>query len=329
MAEPFAIGEKLPTLVDNIVASYKSDERTQRIDRHFLPSRDHIVEVTQLLLELVYPGFFGRQDLSTHNVSFHVGELLPRIGNLLYEQSFRCLCYRDEYEGKTISDQPPCDAKARRLAQEFLEKIPAIREVLAGDVQAAYEGDPAATNTDEVILAYPGVLAVTVYRLAHELHVLDVPLMPRIMTEWAHTITGVDIHPGATIGRNFFIDHATGVVIGETTEIGDNVKLYQGVTLGALSFRKDARGRVIRGHKRHPTVEGEVTIYANATVLGGGTTVGRGSVVGASVFLTRAIPAQHAVTHRAPELRLRPKPGVAPESDDASSEDPTDTDFQI
>jgi serine O-acetyltransferase len=306
MTEEFSIGPKLPELVDRIVASYRSDERTQRIDRHHLPSRARIIELTELLLELVYPGYFGRQDLNTHNVGFHVGELLPRVGNLLFDQIYQCLCYQDEAEGKTGGDRTPCDRKARRLTSEFLEKIPEIRDVLAGDVQAAYDGDPAASNTDEVILAYPGVLAVSVYRLAHELYEMDVPLMPRIMTEWAHTHTGVDLHPGATIGLNFFIDHATGVVVGETTHIGDNVKLYQGVTLGALSFPKDERGRLIRGNKRHPTVEDDVTVYANATILGGQTTVGKASVVGASVYLAKAVPAGHVVALRAPELKVKP-----------------------
>ena len=177
---------------------------------------------------------------------------------------------------------------------------------------------------DEVILAYPGVLAVTVYRLAHELYLADVPLMPRIMTEWAHTITGVDIHPGAAIGRSFFVDHATGVVIGETTHIGNNVKLYQGVTLGALSFPKDERGRVIRGRKRHPTLDDGVTIYANATVLGGNTTIGKESILGASVFVTRAVPAQHAVAHRAPELKVKP---TTPDAIANAAEPPND--FQV
>lgn len=325
MTDDFNIGPKLPDLVDRIVASYRSDERTQRVDRRFLPSRERIVELTELLLELVYPGFFGRQDLDAHNVGFHVGELLPKIGRILYEQVFRCLCYQEEYEGKGGADQKPCDKKARRLTMEFLEKVPAIRELLAGDVQAAYDGDPAASNTDEVILAYPGVLAVTVHRLAHELHAMEIPLMPRIMSEWAHTVTGVDLHPGAKIGQGFFIDHATGVVVGETTDIGDNVKLYQGVTLGALSFPKDERGRLIRGRKRHPTVEDDVTIYANATVLGGQTTIGKASVVGASVFLSRKVPAGHVVALRAPELRVKPATREAiSDADEPATEKPGD-----
>jgi serine O-acetyltransferase len=186
----------------------------------------------------------------------------------------------------------------------FLAKLPSIRFTLLEDVQAAFDGDPAATNLDEVILAYPGLLAVSVYRVAHELYQLGVPLMPRIMTEWAHATTGADIHPGARIGQSFFIDHATGVVIGETTEIGGHVKLYQGVTLGAVSHPRDEQGRVIRDAKRHPTVEDGVTIYANATVLGGSTRLGEGSVVGGSVFLTDSVPSKSRVAIKAPELRV-------------------------
>jgi serine O-acetyltransferase len=205
----------------------------------------------------------------------------------------------------------------------FLERTPHVRDLLAGDVQAAYDGDPAAINMDEVILAYPGVLATSVYRFAHELYLMDVPLIPRIMTEWAHAITGTDIHPGARIGRNFFIDHATGVVIGETAEIGNYVKLYQGVTLGALSFPKDERGRLIRGYKRHPTVQDRVTIYANATVLGGDTVIGAGSVIGASVFLTSSVPPNANVKMRDPELRVRPR------GEHANVQTPWGVDFQI
>jgi serine O-acetyltransferase len=304
MADRFQIGEHLSELVDKIVDSYNSDERTRHIDRGYLPNRAEIIETLQLILELLYPGYYGRQNLTRNNVKFHVGELLPRIGERLFEQIHQALCHQDEANGKIAGERAPCDLRARRMTTAFLDRIPAIREMLAGDVQAAYDGDPAAVNTDEVILSYPGVLAVTVYRVAHELYKMELPLIPRIMTEWAHTVTGVDIHPGATIGRNFFIDHATGVVIGETTQIGNNVKLYQGVTLGALSFPKDERGRLIRGYKRHPTVKDRVTIYANATVLGGETTLGQDAVIGGSVFLTSAIPDNARVTVKAPELRV-------------------------
>lgn len=201
----------------------------------------------------------------------------------------------------------PCGDEARRVTQAFLERLPAIREALIEDVQAAYDGDPAASSLDEVILAYPGLLAITVHRVAHELHVMGVPLMPRIMSEWAHSKSGTDIHPGAAIGRSFFIDHATGVVVGETTTIGANVKLYQGVTLGALSIPKDARGRVIRDTKRHPTVEDNVTVYANATVLGGETVIGADAVVGGSVFVTTSVPPSSRVALRPPEMTVRSK----------------------
>ena len=304
MLSKFRIGERLPELVDRIVASYESDERTRHLDRPSLPSGARIIEIIQLLIELAYPDYYGRQGLNRYNVKFHVGELLPRIGEQLHEQVYRALCYQAEVEGKAV-DVDAHDVVAREITMRFLEAAPAVRELIAGDVQAAYDGDPAAVNTDEVILAYPGVLAITVYRFAHELCLMKVPLIPRMMTEWAHSKTGTDIHPGATIGRNFFIDHATGVVVGETTEIGDNVKLYQGVTLGAMSFPKDERGRLIRGYKRHPTVKDNVTVYANATVLGGNTILGEGSIIGASTFLTNSVPPFSYAKGKDAELKVR------------------------
>ena len=303
--ESFEFGEKLPDLVERIVASYHSDPRTHHINRAYLPARAQIIRTIELLLELLYPGYFGRQHLTDHNISYHVGELLPKIGEQLQIEIYQALCHQQEIEGKDRGDRSACAERAHQITVAFLERIPEIRDLLAGDVQAAYDGDPAAQDLHEVILAYPGLLAVSVYRLAHALFELGVPLVPRIMTEWAHVQTGVDIHPGARIGRNFFIDHATGVVVGETTDIGDNVKLYQGVTLGALSIPKDERGRAIRGAKRHPTVKDNVTIYANATVLGGETILGGESVVGGSVFLTSTIPGQCTVSIKPPELRLK------------------------
>ncbi len=307
MPEDFIIGAKLGDLVNRIVASYNADKRTQHIDRVYLPSRTDIVQLVKDLLELIYPGFYGRQHLTRHNVAFHVGDLVPRIAEAAHRQIHMCLCYADETAKAGGAPNESCAGLARERTVQFLEGIPATREMLAGDVQAAYDGDPAAMNVDEVMLAYPGLLAITVQRLAHTLYKLNVPLMPRIMSEWAHTQTGIDIHPGAKIGRNFFIDHGTGVVIGETTEIGDNVKVYQGVTLGALSFPKDAGGRVIRGTKRHPTVKDNATIYANAIILGGDTVIGENSVVGGSVFVTSSVPPDSLVTFKPPELRLKTK----------------------
>lgn len=304
MPEMFDYGEELPALVERLVSSYRSDERTHHIGRVRLPSQRRIVEATQLLIELLYPGYVGRQNLTWHNVPYHVGELLPRVAETLGREILDALCHERESAGGPGGNDA-CEAKARDVTWAFMQRIPALREKLAGDVQAAYDGDPAACSLDEVILSYPGVLAVTVYRIAHELYELRVPLIPRIMSEWAHTKTGVDIHPAARIGRNFFIDHATGVVIGETTQIGDHVKIYQGVTLGALSIAKDERGRVIRELKRHPTVEDGVTIYANAIVLGGETTIGRESVVGGTVFLTQSVPGHCTVNAEPPELRFQ------------------------
>ncbi|MHC4092468.1 MAG: serine O-acetyltransferase EpsC [Planctomycetota bacterium] len=312
MSDEFSIGPRLSQIVDGIVGSYGALGECQHIDRAYLPAPGATVELIERLLELMYPGFFGRQDLTQHNVAYHVGELLPRIGTVAYQQILKSLRYMEELEGN--GGQVPRE-HAAQVTHDFIDRLPRVRQTLSGDVQAAYDGDPAALNTDEVILAYPGLLAVTVYRLAHELYDLGVPLMARIISEWAHSKTGVDIHPGARIGQSFFIDHGTGVVIGETTDIGDQVKLYQGVTLGALSFPKDERGRLIRGYKRHPTVGDHVTIYANAIVLGGETVIGEHAVIGGSVFLTTSVPPYSTITFKPPELKikdrsLQPTPAV-------------------
>jgi serine O-acetyltransferase len=294
----------LPALVEGMLASYRRDPRAQHVNRRFLPSRDEILGIVKLLLELFYPGYFGRQDLTDENLAFHVGNQLSTLREKLERQVETCLCFTAECDGKPAH---PCSEEARRTTERFLACLPAVRDALVLDVQAAYDGDPAASSLDEVILAYPGMLAVTVHRVAHELQEMGVPLMPRIMSEWAHSRSGCDIHPGARIGKSFFIDHSTGVVVGETTTIGSNVKLYQGVTLGALSIPKDERGRVIRDTKRHPTVEDGVTIYANATVLGGRTVIGTDSVVGGSVFVTESVPPSTRVALRPPEMTVRAK----------------------
>jgi serine O-acetyltransferase len=294
----------LERLVDGMIASYRADQRGQHVNRRFLPARDEILDVVRLLLQLFYPGYVGRQDLTDDNLEYHVGTLLSTLREKVHRQVETCLCFAAESEARP---HVACGDEARRVTSTFLERLPAIRAALIEDVQAAYDGDPAAASLDEVILAYPGLLAITVHRVAHELHVLGVPLMPRIMSEWAHAKSGADIHPGATIGRCFFIDHATGVVVGETTTIGANVKLYQGVTLGALSIPKDARGRVIRDTKRHPTVEDGVTVYANATVLGGETVLGEDSVLGGSVFVTTSVPPGSRVALRPPDMTVRSK----------------------
>lgn len=292
---------ELDDIVASVLASYRSDPRAQFVNRKFLPSRDEIIEITKLFLQLFYPGYFGRQDLTDENLAFHVGGLVSGLRDKLARQIELCLCHAAECGAIVTS----CADEAQRLANRVLYRVPELRRILITDIAAALDGDPAASSLHEIVLAYPGLLAVTVFRVAHELHALGVPLLPRIMTEWAHAQTGADIHPGATIGASFFIDHATGVVIGETSHIGQNVKLYQGVTLGAISHPKDESGRLIRSMKRHPTVEDDVTVYANATVLGGSTSLGSGSIVGGSVFLTRTIPPGSRVAMKPPELNVR------------------------
>jgi serine O-acetyltransferase len=299
----------LRNLTGQLLDSYLSDERARRIAHRYLPSRETIEEILQSVLDLMYPGYFGRRDLSAANLDAHVAGLVESLAPKLEREIEHCLCYGREREAG-LAEFTGCASRAHELAEIFMGRLPEIRGLLIRDVQAAFDGDPAATNLDEVILAYPGVLAVSVYRIAHALHDLGVPMMARIMTEWAHSRTGADIHPGATIGAAFFIDHATGVVIGETTIIGEGVKLYQGVTLGALSFPRDANGQIIRGRKRHPTVESGSTLYANATVLGGNTVVGADSVIGGSVFLTHSVPPRSRVSLKEPELRVGTRDGA-------------------
>jgi serine O-acetyltransferase len=298
------------TVGSKLLGSYLGDERARRISHRYLPSREGIVEILQLVLDLMYPGYFGRQDLDADSLGAHVEQMVAALVPKLEHEMEHCLCYGREREA-VPTKLGECAPRAHELAEIFLRRLPEIRGLLITDVQAAFDGDPAALNLDEIILSYPGVLAVSVYRIAHALYDLGVPMMARIMTEWAHSKTGCDIHPGANIGAAFFIDHATGVVIGETTHIGDRVKLYQGVTLGALSFPRDASGHIIRGRKRHPTVESGSTLYANATVLGGETVVGADSVIGGSVFLTRSVPPRSRVSLKEPELRVLTRDGAA------------------
>ncbi|HLA84975.1 MAG TPA: serine acetyltransferase [Thermoguttaceae bacterium] len=300
------IKESLPELTDRIVQTYVDIATINHLGHCPLPSYEKVITATEDLKEVLYPGYRRRSGLHAGNVIYHVGDLVDGLHETLSQEIARAVCHA---AGKTRScsaeQKSEFEAIGQAKAYEFLSRLPAIREVLATDVQAAYDGDPACKSLDEVIFCYPGVEAVTVYRLAHELHLLDVPLIPRMMTEWAHGRTGIDIHPGAKIGRYFFIDHGTGVVIGETCEIGEWVKLYQGVTLGALSFSTDAEGNLVRGHKRHPTIEDRVVIYANATLLGGQTVIGHDAVIGSNTWITRSVAANTTVALEKPRLRLR------------------------
>jgi len=261
--------------------------------RHVLPSRTATIHALTRLFEVFFPGFVGRQYLTHDNVEFHIGALLDELAEELTEQVFAAARHSGSSAGQ---ERDACRAFAERTVLDLFEQLPAMRGRLLLDVQAAYDGDPAAKNAHEIIFSYPGLVAIATYRVAHALEQSGVPLLPRIMTEWAHSRTGIDIHPGATIGERFFIDHGTGVVIGETTLIGNNVKLYQGVTLGALSFPKDERGKLIRGLRRHPEICNDVVVYGGATILGN-VTIGEGAVIGGNVWLTQSVPPHTKVIH--------------------------------
>ena len=294
---------RLPAVVDALVTSVTTEPTMRHLNRVHLPSRDEIVACVGLLRQLLFPGYFGKAGLTDTNVTYRVGELVTDLADRLYDQVRHCLRHRRGVcEDAPAAESAGCDEQAAAVVSTFLDRIPAVREILSDDVRAAFESDPAAASTDETVYSYPGLYAISVQRLAHEFYKLDVPLLPRIMTEHAHNETGIDIHPGARLGRRLFIDHGTGVVIGETCVIGDNVKVYQGVTLGALA---PDFGQALRGVRRHPTIEDDVTIYAGATILGGETTIGRGSVIGGNVFITRSVPAQNRVSIEPPKLKYR------------------------
>jgi serine O-acetyltransferase len=301
MATDLRLKESLPALTDRIVGTYEECGGIHHLGHSPLPSYREVVEILGDLREILYPGYGRRQNLHMGNVGYHVGDLIDSLHDRLTVQIARALRQNGRAEDLEID----FEAKAQPIAIQLLEMIPELRDVLADDVQAAYDGDPAAKDLGEILFCYPGVSAVTVFRIAHELFKLNVPLIPRMMTEYAHGKTGIDIHPGATIGRRFFIDHGTGVVIGETTHIGDGVKVYQGVTLGALSFPKDENGAILRNVKRHPTIEDGVVIYANATILGGKTVIGHHSVIGSSAWVTRSVEPYTTVTIESPMLRYR------------------------
>ena len=300
--------ERLPELTDAIIESYHQIGTINHLGYCALPSMSEVISITQDLKEVLYPGYRQRQNLHFGNVMYHVGDLIDSLHDRLTQQICRAL--RHEYIKETHREceetaVPEFEAEAERITFAFLEDLPKIRSILSKDVQAAFDGDPAAKGTDEIIFCYPGLEAVTVHRMANVLYRHNVPYIPRMMSEWSHNNTGIDIHPGATIGPSFFIDHGTGVVIGETCEIHANVKVYQGVTLGALSFPKDESGNLIRDKKRHPTIGEGVVIYANATILGGDTVIGSNSVIGASVSLNKSVPPNTVVTIEKPSLRFR------------------------
>jgi len=285
---------EIDKIVKSLIDTYQADSGINFIDTKNLPLRDRIREILDLLMEIIFPGYTGVKEVTNSNISFVIGDIVCKLDSLLTEQITSALLHQCRLKN---ADCKCCNIMAQDVAKNLLAQLPNIRRLLKTDIQAAFDGDPAASSFEEIVLSYPGLRAITTHRIAHELYKNNVPLIPRIMSERAHHETGIDIHPGSTIGERFFIDHGTGIVIGETAVIGNNVKIYQGVTLGALA---PAKGQSLRGVKRHPTIEDDVTIYAAATILGD-ITIGKGSTIGGNVWIKDSVPPGVMVTMARPE----------------------------
>ena len=282
--------QQIEGIVDLILEDYLGGRDIDRIEHNQHPDKDVIIDMIDKLRRIIFPGYFREKTYRIYNAKYNLSMLIEDVMFNLNRQ---------------VGMVVPQQAQAQEICLEFFRRIPKVRALVQTDLQASYDGDPAAAGKEEVIFSYPGLFAITVYRLAHELYLLGVPMIPRIMTEHAHSLTGIDIHPGATIGEYFFIDHGTGIVVGETTVIGDRVKIYQGVTVGALSTRG---GQNLRGKKRHPTIEDNVTIYAGASILGGDTVIGRDSVIGSNAFITSSIAPGTTVSIKNQELQFKSRP---------------------
>lgn len=290
--------EELPAVVDLLVQTCRGGACFDHVGPEPIPSRESIIDLVHAGFRILYPGYFIRTRLDEVNLAYYLGQEVTAFFDSLSEQI--ALALRHECRRHQLPCVR-CEDRGQEAALAFLQDLPRLRALLATDIRAAYEGDPAARGYDEIIFSYPGLFAITVYRMAHRLFEQGIPLIPRIMTEYAHGRTGIDIHPGAHIGESFFIDHGTGVVVGETTHIGNRVRLYQGVTLGALSLPRDA-GSLLRDKQRHPTIEDDVIIYAGATILGGQTVIGERSVIGGNVWVTESVPPDTRVFLKKPEL---------------------------
>ena len=289
------IEQQIEKVVDTILSDYQLGRDIDRMELKRKPDKDAIIDIIEKLRRIVFPGYFREKNYRVYNAKHNLSLLIEDVMFNLTRQI--ALVFQENGELEEAAQ-----VHAQEVCLEFFRQIPQVRALVQTDLQAAYDGDPAATSMAEIIFAYPGLFAITVYRLAHVLYTLKVPMVPRIMTEHAHSITGIDIHPGATVGEYFFIDHGTGIVVGETTVIGNNVKIYQGVTLGALSTRG---GQSLRGKRRHPTIEDNVTIYAGASVLGGDTVIGRDCVIGSNVFITKSIAPCTTVSTKNQELQFK------------------------
>jgi len=292
------IEDRINGIVKNLLCDYENGRVIDEVKSFDHPDKDVIVEILYSIRRIIFPGYYRNKSYRVYTVRNNISMMIEDVIFKLIRQISIVLRYDEE-----LRDTPELELakRAEDITFEFLGKLPKIREYIEMDVDAFFRGDPAAYNKDEIIYSYPGLFAILVNRIAHELFLLKVPLIPRMMTEYAHSCTGIDIHPGATIGRYFFIDHGTGIVVGETTEIGDNVKIYQGVTLGALSTRG---GQDLRGRKRHPTIEDNVTVYSGASILGGNTVIGKGAVIGGNAFITKSVPAGAKVSVVNQELSI-------------------------
>ena len=288
------IEQQIEGIVDEILEDYRHQRSIDKLDPFVHPDKDTVIDIIYKLLRIAYPGYSRDKSYRIYNARHNLSMLIEDVMYNLNKQI--AIVLRGQME------QTQAEARAQEISLQFFRAIPAVRAVSQTDVEAFYDGDPAAYSTDEIIFCYPGLFAITVYRLAHVLYTLGVPMLPRMMTEHAHSVTGIDINPGATIGKYFFIDHGTGIVVGETTVIGDHVKIYQGVTLGALTTRG---GQSLRGQRRHPTIEDNVTIYAGASILGGETVIGRDCVIGSNVFITHSIPESTTVSVKSQELQFK------------------------
>jgi serine O-acetyltransferase len=290
--------DKLPSVVETLVAAWQTEDCFDHVGPVPIPSHTSIINIIYQVRQILFPGYFTKTKLHATNLEYYLGKETTELYEKLSTEIIMAIRHDCRRSNLPCTH---CEERGHRTALAFIQSLPGISAMLSTDIRATLAGDPATASTDEVIFCYPGLLATSIYRMAHELYLLDVPIIPRIMTEHAHSLTGIDIHPGATIGPGFFIDHGTGVVIGETTIIGSNVRLYQGVTLGALSLPKDA-GIVLQNVRRHPTIEDDVIIYANTTILGGETVIGARSVIGGNIWLTESVPSDTRVILKRPEL---------------------------
>ncbi len=293
---------EIPDIVEIVVNSCSDKGCFDHLDAAVIPSKESLIEIIDLIKDILFPGYFGDQTVDRNTLSYHIGNEITELFSKLSKQITNSIVYDCGRYEEEPCEGSECVDRGHKETLVLLKKIPEMRSVLASDIIATYQGDPAAKSYDEIIFSYPGIFAMAIYRSAHELYKQGISILPRIMTEYAHSVVGIDIHPGATIGKGFFIDHGTGVVIGETCRIGDNVRIYQGVTLGSLSFPKDEKGNIIRGKKRHPTIEDDVIIYSNATILGGDTVIGARSVIGGNVWITKSVPPDTKVIIEEPRL---------------------------